>query len=109
MLTVRKNDRVKILWGKDRGKAGDVIALDTKSRKVCVSKINIAKRHTRPQGQGQTGGIVDKELFLPIAKVMLVCPECKKATRPKYDKLTDGTSIRVCRKCEQIIPEPKKK
>jgi len=55
------------------------------------------------------GGIKDKELYLPIGKVMLVCPECKKATRPKFDSLSDGTSIRVCRKCGSTVAEPKKR
>lgn len=109
MLTVRKNDKVKILFGKDRGKEGEVISVDPSNGKLLVAKLNIAKRHTRPQGQTQPGGIKDKELYLPIGKVMLVCPECKKATRPKFDKLTDGTPVRVCRKCASTIAEPKKR
>ncbi len=109
MLTVRKHDKVKILFGKDRGKEGEVISVDPSKGKLLVAKLNIAKRHTRPQGQAEPGGIKDKELFLPIGKVMLVCPECKKATRPKFDKLTDGTPIRVCRKCASTIAEPKKR
>jgi large subunit ribosomal protein L24 len=109
MLTVRKFDRVKILWGKDKGKEGEVIAVEPAKSRLIVAKLNLAKRHTKPMGQTDAGGIKDKELFLPIAKVMLVCPECKKPTRPKYDKLSDGTPIRVCRKCASTIPEPKKR
>ena len=109
MLTVRRYDKVKVLWGKDRGKEGEVIAVDPKARRVVVAKLNIAKRHSRPMGTQQAGGIKDKELFLPMGKVMLVCPECKKPNRPKFDTLTDGTPIRVCRKCSSSIPEPKKK
>lgn len=109
MLTVRKHDKVKILWGKDRGKEGEVIKVDSSAGRVIVAKLNIAKRHTRPMGQTEPGGIKDKELFLPIAKVMLVCPECRKPNRPKFDSLSDGTSIRLCRKCGSTIAEPKKK
>lgn len=109
MLTVRKHDKVKVLWGKDRGREGEVILVNPSAGTVLVGKINIAKRHTRPAGQMETGGIKDKELAMPIAKVMLVCPECKKATRPKFDKLSDGTPVRVCRKCGSTIAEPKKK
>jgi large subunit ribosomal protein L24 len=109
MLSVRKYDKVKILWGKDRGKEGEVISVDPTKGKLLVAKMNLAKRHTKPMGQAESGGIKDKELFLPMCKVMLVCPECKKANRPKFDALTDGTSIRVCRKCGSTIAEPKKR
>lgn len=109
MMSIRKNDKVKILWGKDRGKEGEVISVDPKKGRVLVSKVNLAKRHTRPQGQTEPGGIKDKELYLPIAKVMLIDPETKKATRPKFDRLSDGTKIRLCRATGVVIPEPKKR
>lgn len=109
MQTVRRHDKVKVLWGKDKGKDGEVISVDPKSRRVIVSKLNLAKRHSKPRKQGETGGIKDQELFLPMSKVMLICPECKKPTRPKFDELTDGSPIRVCRKCSSTVPEPKKK
>jgi large subunit ribosomal protein L24 len=109
MLSVRKQDKVVILWGKDKGKQGEIISLDSKKSRVIVGKLNLAKRHTRPMGQTEPGGIKDKELWLPMAKVMLICPDCKKANRPKFDSLTDGTPIRVCRKCKSTISEPKKK
>lgn len=109
MQAVRRFDKVKILWGKDRGKEGEVIAVDPAKSRLVVGKLNIAKRHSRPRGTQEPGGVKDKELFLPFAKVMLVCPECKKSNRPKFDSLTDGTPVRVCRKCGSTIPEPKKK
>ncbi len=109
MISIRKNDKVEILWGKDRGKQGEIISVDSAKGRIIVAKLNVAKRHTRPMGQTEPGGIKDKELFLPMGKVMLVCPDCKKPTRPKADFLTDGTSIRVCRKCGTTIAEPKKK
>jgi large subunit ribosomal protein L24 len=109
MLSVRKHDKVKVLWGKDRGKEGEVIAMDPSNGRLIVGKLNVAKRHTKPMGQADPGGIKDKELFLPMGKVMLICPECKKANRPKFDSLTDGTAVRMCRKCGSTIAEPKKK
>jgi large subunit ribosomal protein L24 len=109
MLTVRKHDKVKVLWGKDRGKEGEVIAVDPTRGRVVVAKLNVSKRHTKPMGQMEPGGIKDKEQPLPIGKVMLVCPDCKKAMRPKFDALSDGTPIRVCRKCGSTVAEPKKR
>lgn len=109
MLAIRKYDKVQVISGKDRGKEGEIISSDPIKQRVLVAKINIAKRHTRPMGQTDPGGIKDKELYLSMGKVMLICPDCKKPNRPKFDKLSDGTPIRVCRKCGTTIPEPKKK
>jgi large subunit ribosomal protein L24 len=109
MLTIRKKDKVKVLWGKDRGKEGEVISVDAGKGTVFVAKINVAKRHTRPTGQTDAGGIKDKEQALPIGKVMLICPDCKKPNRPKFDALSDGTPVRVCRKCGTTIAETKKR
>lgn len=109
MMSIRKNDKVVILWGKDKGKEGEVIKVEPRKGRLLVAKLNLAKRHTRPQGQLEAGGIKDKELFLPIAKVMLIDPETKKPTRPKYDRLSDGTKIRLCRATGTVIPEAKKR
>lgn len=109
MMNIRKNDKVKILWGKDKGKEGDVIKVEPSKGRVLVAKLNLAKRHTRPQGQLEAGGIKDKELFLPLAKVMLIDPDTKKATRPKFDRLSDGTKIRLCRATGNVISEVKKR
>ena len=109
MMTIRKHDRVVILWGKDRGKEGEVIKMVPKKGKVLVAKLNLAKRHTRPAGQTEAGGIKDKEMLLPIGKVMLIDPETKKPTRPKFDRLSDGTKIRANRSTGGVITEPKKR
>jgi large subunit ribosomal protein L24 len=109
MITIRRNDKVKILSGKDRGKEGEVLVVDREKGRILISKLNVAKRHTRAQGQTEAGGIKDKELYLSLGKVMLICPDCKKASRPKADRLSDGTPARVCRKCGNTIPEPKKR
>lgn len=109
MLTVRKHDKVVILWGKDKGKEGEIIKVMPKKGKVLVSKLNVAKRHTRPQGQTEAGGIKDKEMSLPIGKVMLIDPETKKPTRVKFDRLSDGTKIRANRSTGGVIAEPKKR
>ena len=109
MLTVRKHDRVVVLWGKDRGKEGEIIKMVPKKGKVLVAKLNLAKRHTRPQGQIEAGGIKDKEMLLPIGKVMLIDPDTKKPTRPKFDRLSDGTKVRANRSSGNVIPEPKKR
>jgi len=102
MIHIRKKDTVVVLAGKDRGKQGDVVEVDSKKHRVLVTKANYVKKHARPT-QTAAGGIREKENYLPISKVMLVCPKCKKPTRSKFDALSDGTKARVCRQCGEMI------
>lgn len=102
MLHVRKKDKVMVLAGKDRGKTGDVVEVDALKGRVLVSKLNFVKRHTRPT-RTEPGGIREKEDYLALSKVMLVCPKCNQPTRAKFDRLSDGEKARVCRKCGEMI------
>ena len=104
MASIHKKDKVVVLAGKDRGKQGEVIQVLPREDRVIVSKINFVKRHTRanPQ-QGQPGGIREMEASLHISNVMLVCKKCNQPMRPKSDQLTDGTKVRICRKCGEMI------
>jgi len=102
MNSIRKKDKVLVLTGKDRGKQAEVIEVLTSSDRVLLSKVNLVKRHSRPK-QNQPGGIREKEAPLHVSNVMLVCPKCSRAMRPKFDKLSDGTKVRVCRKCGEMI------
>jgi large subunit ribosomal protein L24 len=102
MLNIKKKDKVVVLSGKDKGKKGEVLKVYPEDAKVVVSKINFVKRHTKPT-QRDPGGIREKEAPIAIGKVMLVCPKCDQASRPKFDALSDGKKIRVCRKCGEMI------
>jgi large subunit ribosomal protein L24 len=99
---VRKKDRVRLLAGKDRGKEGEVIEVDRVKGRVLVAKLNIVKKHAKGTAQAP-GGIKEKEAFLPLAKVMLVCPKCRQATRAKSGAISDGTKARVCRRCGEMV------
>ena len=102
MLTIKKKDTVVINTGKDKGKKGEVLKVYIEENKVIVSKINFVKRHKKPT-QTEPGGIREKEAPVPISNVMLICPKCTKPTRPKFDTLSDGKKVRVCRKCGEMI------
>ena len=102
MALIHKKDKVVVLAGKDRGKQGEVIQVLPEAMRVIVSKINFVKRHTRPT-QTQPGGIREKEASLHISNVMLVCKKCNRPMRPKSDQLSDGTKVRICRKCGEMI------
>jgi large subunit ribosomal protein L24 len=102
MLNIKKKDKVLILSGKDKGKKGKVIYVFPDKGKVIVAGINFIKRHTKPTRQ-DPGGIRKKEAPIAISKVMLICPKCSQVSRPKFDKLSDGKKIRVCRRCGEMI------
>src|SRR5438105_6217709 len=102
MAFIQKKDKVVVLTGKDRGKQGEIIQVLPERGRVIVSKINFVKRHSKPT-QTQPGGIREKEASIHISNVMLICPKCHRPMRPKHDTLSDGTKVRVCRKCEEMI------
>ena len=101
---IRRNDTVLIVTGKDRGKKGRVLRLVAKKEAAVVEGVAMCKRHTRPNPQKQVkGGIVEKETPVHLSNLMVVCPECGKATRVGHMKLEDGRKVRTCRKCDGEI------
>lgn len=100
---VKKNDTVKVIAGKEKGKTGKVVKVLTKKDRVVVEKINFIKRHTKPRGAAGQGGIIEKEGAIHISNVMLVCPKCSSAVRAGSKIMEDGRKVRVCKKCEEVI------
>ena len=102
MLAIHKKDKVIVLSGRSRGKQGEVVKVMHGTQRVLVSKINFVKRHARAT-QTEPGGIREKEASIHVSNVMLICPKCTKPMRPKVDALSDGTKIRACRKCGEML------
>ena len=98
-MSIKKNDTVIVLSGKDKGKQGKVLEVMPKDRKVIVEGVNMVSRHTKPRRQGEQGGIIQKEAALYACKVQKVCPKCNKPTRPAHKLLADGKKVCVCKKC----------
>jgi large subunit ribosomal protein L24 len=98
-MSIKKDDLVVVLAGKDKGQRGKVLEVMPKDGKVVVEGINMVSRHTKPRKQGDQGGILKKAAPLYACKVMRVCPKCDKATRPASTIKADGTKVRVCKKC----------
>lgn len=96
---VRKKDTVMVISGKDKGKTGEVLAVNPKDGKVLVKGVNIVHKSKKPSKQNMQGGIVTQEAPIFSSKVMLYCNECKSVTRISYKILEDGTKVRVCKKC----------
>lgn len=100
---IKKNDRVMVMVGKDKGKIGKVLNVIPKKGRAVVERINIVKRHTRPGPVSKQGGIVEKEAPVHLSNLMVVCPKCTDPVRVRVKALEDGKKIRVCHKCGELI------
>ncbi len=97
---IKKNDQVKIVTGKDRGKIGKVLRIIPDKGRAIVEGINFKKKHTKANpAKGVQAGIVQQETPIQVSNLMIVCPECGKQTRIKHKPLEDGSKQRVCAKC----------
>jgi len=103
MLKIKKNDKVKIIQGKDKGKISKVLRINPKEDKLYVEGANIIKRHTRKKSQNQPGGIIKKEGPINVSSVKLVCPNCGKDARVGFEVKDDNEKVRVCKNCGQQI------
>lgn len=104
-MNIKKNDKVKMLSGKDRGKTGKVIFVLNKKEentRVVVEGLNKIKKHQRPKQQGQKGQILSVERPVSISTVQLICSSCGKPTRVS-SKIEGKNKIRVCKKCGGTI------
>jgi ribosomal protein L24, bacterial/organelle len=102
-LHVKKEDKVVILSGKDKGKEGKVKESQPKKDRVIVEGVNMVSRHSKPSQKSPQGGIVRKEAPVHASNVMLVCPSCKKPTRIQKKELADKSFARACKKCGELI------
>lgn len=102
-LSIKKNDTVLVVTGKEKGKKGRVISVDPTRNKILIERINIIKRHMKPSKKYAQGGIIEKEAPLNISNAMLVCSKCGKPTRIGNTILSDGKKVRTCKKCKEVI------
>ncbi len=97
-MNVRKDDKVIVLSGCNKGKEGKVLSADPKAGKVIVEGVNVSSKHRKPKNQRDRGGIIRVESPIYACKVQVVCPKCGKPTRVGH-AVNDGKSVRVCKKC----------
>jgi len=103
MARIKKNDTVKILAGRDRGKTGKVLFVWPEKRRALIQGINFVKKHQRKTKEDQQGGVIQKESPINVSNLMLVCQKCSKPTRVGFSTLSDGTKVRLCKKCKELI------
>jgi large subunit ribosomal protein L24 len=112
-VNIKKDDTVRVMTGKDRGKQGRVIEARPREKRVVVENLNVVKRHTRPRpmrdanrmggAQMIPGGVIEKSAPVPVANVMIVCPTCNRPTRiGMTSKEVKGREVqaRVCKRAD---------
>jgi len=100
---VRRDDKVMVIAGKEKGKIGKILKVFPKKQLVIVEKVNVVKRHARPSPTTGKGGIIEKEAPIHISNVMIMCDKCMKPVRVGHKFLEDGRKVRYCKKCGEII------
>ena len=108
-VDIKKDDMVKVLQGKDRGKEGRVVRVLPSEGRVMVDGVALAKKHMRSSGkrstsgqQLQQGGIIDAEMFIDISNVQVVCNSCGKASRIGH-RMEGDVKVRFCRRCDSEL------
>jgi len=100
---IKKGDTVVVITGSDKGKQGEVLSVAPKDERAVVRGINVARKHVKPNGAGQEGGIVPKELTIHLSNLKLVDPASGKPTRVGFRVLENGTKVRVARATGNVI------
>ena len=100
---IRKGDTVVVMVGRDKGKSGKVLSVDLGAGRVVVEKVNMIKRHTKPNQKVKQGGILEREAPLALSKVMFLCPVTQKPTRLGIRTLNDGRRVRFSKKSNEIL------
>ena len=101
-MNIRKDDKVVVISGKDKGKEGKVLVANPKAGKVVVEGVSVATKHQKPRKQGEEGGIIKVSTPIYVSKLALYCPKCKKGVRVK--SVLDGDKkVRACTKCGTVI------
>jgi large subunit ribosomal protein L24 len=100
---LKKGDVVTVTSGKEVGKSGKILKMLPKKHRVIVEKINMVKRHTKPSAQVRQGGIIEREGGIDVSNLMIVCNKCNAPVRIGKHVLEDGTKVRMCRKCGEIL------
>ena len=110
-IQLKRNDQVKVIAGKDRGKTGRVLDINEKTGRILVEHVGMIKRHTKPNPSKQIkGGIADREATIAVSNVMIVCPKCGPARIGHHVEHPAGgkaVRTRICRKCGQTLDKKK--
>lgn len=114
-MKIKKNDKIKVIAGKDKSKTGKVLQVFPKLKTASVEGVNLLIKHLRPQKKGEKGQRIEFPAPFNLSNMMLMCPKCKKSTRVEYkilenkkdkevnNKKEKKKKVRICKKCKEII------
>ncbi len=100
---LRKDDTVMVIAGRERGKTGKVLRVLPDKDRVLIERVNMVKRHIKPRGVQQPGGIQEKEASIHISNVLPICGRCNKPSRVGSRRLADGSAERICKRCGEPL------
>jgi large subunit ribosomal protein L24 len=98
-----KDDTVMVIAGRERGKTGKVLRVLAEENRVIIERVNMVKRHVKPRGVQQPGGIQEKEASIHLSNVLPICGRCNKPTRVGRRRLASGEVQRICRRCGEPL------
>jgi large subunit ribosomal protein L24 len=101
-LSIKKDDTVIVISGDDKGKRGRVLQIISEKDRLVIEKINMIKKHMKPNNKYKQGGIIEKEAPVRLSNVMLICSKCDKPTRIGHKMLENGDKVRICNKCGEV-------
>src|SRR5437773_4348866 len=101
--SIRKNDTILVIAGKEKGKRGRVLFVIPARGRVIVEHVNMIKRHQRPTQKLRQGGIIEREGALALSNVLPICSRCDKPSRTGVKALADGRKIRIRKRCGEAI------
>jgi len=102
-MHVRKGDTVQVLTGKDKGKVGEIVAINSKKSQVIVQGVNMRTKHVKPQQEGESGQILTQEFPIHSSNVMLYSTKQKVASRVAHTFTEDGRKVRMLKKTGEIL------
>ncbi|MDP2653837.1 MAG: 50S ribosomal protein L24 [Candidatus Omnitrophota bacterium] len=102
-MRIKKNDRVMVITGKDKGKIGKVIRVISAEDRVVIEAVNMIKKAKRRTQQDQQGGFLEVERPIHISNVMLVDKKTNKPTRFSVSVLKDGSKVRISKKSGEAV------
>jgi large subunit ribosomal protein L24 len=101
-MNIKKGDTVYIRTGKDRGKSGKVLSVNSEKMRLVVEGLNMFKKHKRPTKQGEKGQIISRAHSIAVSNLMLICSSCKKGSRIGFRQEGDK-KVRICKRCGSTI------
>ncbi|HJR54144.1 MAG TPA: 50S ribosomal protein L24 [Gemmatimonadota bacterium] len=102
-----KGDMALVVTGNDAGKTGKVLKVFPGKDRVVIEGVNFIKRHTKPSQKNPQGGIQEREAAIHASNAMLYCTKCGRGTRIRHTELGDGTKVRACGHCGEVIEKPR--